>query len=143
MILRIDDIAKILPHKHPFIMVDKVEIKEPGKRVLGIKAVTNTESFFQGHFPGNAVMPGSLIIEAASQVAGFLTMEDSTTGFNVGFVTEVKEFKFTAKVQPGVLLEIEAVKELKKGPFLTANVKVTVEGKIVAEGALSLYIMQR
>ncbi|HEX3048061.1 MAG TPA: 3-hydroxyacyl-ACP dehydratase FabZ [Bacillota bacterium] len=146
MILTIDDIVNILPHKHPFIMVDKVVIEQPGQRVLGTKAVTHTEACFQGHFPGRALMPGSLMIEAASQTAGFLAFQDTAnhnTDANrnmIGFVTEVREFKFTGKVQPGVLLQIEAVKELKKGPFLLAKIKITVEEQLVAEGALSLYV---
>lgn len=138
MILNIDEICRILPHAHPFVMIDQVEIIEPGCRVKGTKAVTYTENVFHGHFPGNAILPGSLIIEAAAQTAGFL-IYGAEKQLN-GFLVEVKAFRFSRQVKPGILLCIEVEKEMKKGPFLLAGIRVSAGSETVAEGQLQLYI---
>ena len=138
--MELTDILKILPHKHPYLLVDKVIALEKGKRVVAVKAVTYSEPFFRGHYPDNPILPGAVMIEASSQVAGLLANLHEGT---LGYVVEVKRFKFKKQVRPGNLLEIEAVKSMAKGPFLLAKIKVMVSSDVVAEGELQLYIEKK
>ncbi|MFH1026121.1 MAG: 3-hydroxyacyl-ACP dehydratase FabZ, partial [Nitrospirota bacterium] len=78
--MNIKDIQNLLPHRYPFLMVDRIVEIDPGKRIVGIKNVTINEEFFQGHFPGNPIMPGVLIIEALAQVAGILAFQTGGSG---------------------------------------------------------------
>lgn len=140
--MELTDLLNILPHKHPYLLIDRVIELVKGKKVVAVKAVTYSENFFLGHFPGNPILPGAVIIEAASQAAGLLvcTMSDNEEKQMIGYVTAVKDFKFRKKVKPGSLLLIEALHGVSKGPFLSSAIKVSVDGEIVAEGELNLYI---
>lgn len=140
MILEIDEILKILPHKHPYLLVDRVVEREILKKVVGHKAVSYSEDLFRGHYPEKPILPGAIIIEAASQVAGLLL--DLNEGA-VGYVIEVKNFRFKKPVKPGNVLEIEAVNKMSKGPFLLAEVKAKVSGEVVSEGELQLFIERK
>jgi len=113
------DIVKLLPHRYPFLLVDRVIELEPGKRAVGIKNVTCNEHFFQGHFPGNAVMPGVLIIEAMAQVGGILarlSIKDSShkdKDPSIYFMA-IDKAKFRKVVVPGDQLVFE-VKPIRTG----------------------------
>jgi 3-hydroxyacyl-[acyl-carrier-protein] dehydratase len=102
----IKEILSVLPHKYPFLLVDKVVELEPNERAVGIKNVTINEPFFQGHFPGNPVMPGVLIVEAMAQVAGILAFKSGVSGENVYFMS-IEKVKFRKPVLPGDQLRIE------------------------------------
>ncbi len=108
----INDIQRLLPHRYPFLLVDRVVELEPGKRVLAYKHVTINEPFFQGHFPGRAVMPGVLVVEAMAQAGGLLTQlsKDSDDDPEQAFyLVKVDNARFSRMVVPGDRLELEVV----------------------------------
>ena len=111
----INDIIKILPHRYPFILIDKIEINEPGKSLTALKNVTINEPFFQGHFPGQPVMPGVLIVESFGQAAAALTahgLDKSTYENKLVFLMGVEKARFRNPVVPDckLLLKIEAIR---------------------------------
>lgn len=134
----IDDLLKILPHKHPYLQLDRVLELDPGNRVVAVKAVSYCEELFRGHFPDQPVLPGAIIIEAASQAAGLLN--SNLKDGKLGYVLEVKSFKFRKKVKPGYLMIIEVLKKEQRGQFLLAEVAIKVDEETVASGELQLYI---
>ncbi len=140
--LRYQDIIRILPHRYPLLLVDLVTEIELGKRVVGIKNVTANEAFFQGHFPGNPIMPGVLIIEAMAQVGGILAL------LSIGKVTErdddkpsvffgsMDKVKFRRPVVPGEQLRFE-VEALRTGSRVWKMAgKAFVDGNLVAQAEL-------
>ena len=106
---QIEEIMKMLPHRYPFLLVDRLEVEVPGEKGVGIKNVTMNEEFFQGHFPGNPVMPGVLQIEAMAQTAGAVVISQdenyAASKRNVLFMA-VDGVKFRKQVKPGVLLRM-------------------------------------
>ena len=136
--LDINEIMKILPHRHPFLLVDRVTEMEPGKRIVGIKNVSINEPFFPGHFPGHPVMPGVLIIEAMAQVACILAIlsSDESVRSKVTYFAGIDNARFRKPVLPGDQLrfEIEAT-GCKRGIWIF-NAKALVDGKLVTEAGL-------
>ncbi len=134
------DIKKIIPHRYPFLLVDRVIEIEPGKRAVGIKNVTANEPFFQGHFPDFAIMPGVLIVEALAQTAGICvnaeTAADGSGEAKLGVFASIDEMKFKYQVTPGDTLRLEAEILSSKMGIVKAKVKATVEGKTAAEGEI-------
>ena len=130
-------IMEILPHRYPFLLVDRIEEMEPGQRIVGIKNVTINEPFFQGHFPGNPVMPGVLILEAMGQVAAvlFLADEEMAAGHFVYFAGADK-VRFRRPVVPGDQLrcEVEVLRVRRKSCKVQA--RATVNGELAAEATL-------
>jgi 3-hydroxyacyl-[acyl-carrier-protein] dehydratase len=135
--LQTNDILKVLPHKHPYLLVDRIAEIEAGRKVVGIKAVSYAESVFAGHYPDDPVWPGALLIEASSQVAGFLAGAQDNM---MGYVVEISRFQFKKQVKPGCLLRIETTKKSGRGPFLEAEVRVTADETLMAQGTLQLFI---
>lgn len=136
--LDINEIMKILPHRYPFLLVDRIEELETGKRIVGIKNVTVNEPFFPGHFPGHPVMPGVLLIEALAQVAAILAYvsSDESVRSKVTYFVGIDSARFRKPVVPGdqLRLELEAV-GCKRGIWCFSG-KVQVGGKLVAEADL-------
>ena len=134
------EIQKILPHRYPFLMVDKIEELEPGKRAVGYKNVTINEYFFQGHFPGEPVMPGVLIIEALAQVGAvaLLTMEEFKG--KIAFFGGIKNARFRKIVIPGDVIRLEVEIIAMRGPAGIGKAVATVDGKKVAEAELTFAI---
>ena len=139
--LKYEDIIKILPHRYPFLLVDKIIEIEMGKRVVGIKNVTANEPFFQGHFPGNPIMPGVLIIEAMAQVGGVLArlsipniMEREDMG-EIFFVS-MDKVKFRKPVVPGDQIRFEDEALRTGGRIWKMAGKAFVDGDLVAEANL-------
>jgi 3-hydroxyacyl-[acyl-carrier-protein] dehydratase len=139
--LRHQDIAGILPHRYPFLLVDRVTELEPGKRVVALKNVTFNEPFFQGHFPGNPIMPGVLIIEGMAQAGGILArlsqagVMEKGGGGDTLFVS-IDKVKFRRPVVPGDTLRFE-VEALRTGSrFWKVAGKAFVEADLVAEAEL-------
>jgi 3-hydroxyacyl-[acyl-carrier-protein] dehydratase len=134
MPLDINEIMSILPHRYPFLLVDRVIEAEPGKRIVGIKNVTMNEPFFEGHFPGHPVMPGVLIIESMAQTGGLLVGQESK-GRACYFVS-VDGAKFRRPVVPGDQLRIEMdLIGCRRGIWHFSG-KAYVEGKLAAEAEL-------
>jgi 3-hydroxyacyl-[acyl-carrier-protein] dehydratase len=130
------EVLSRLPHRHPYLLIDRVTTLEPGKRVVAVKAVSYTEYCLSGHFPGDPIYPGAFMIEAASQAAGLLRQNEDNIAGNL---VEVLRFQFKKPVRPGHLIVIEALQNNAKGPFLLADVTLTVEDTLVACGSLQLY----
>ncbi|NLP14042.1 MAG: 3-hydroxyacyl-ACP dehydratase FabZ [Clostridium sp.] len=130
------EIQNIIPHRYPFLLVDKVIEIEPGKRAVGIKNVTANEPFFQGHFPGNPIMPGVLIVEALAQtacVAGLMLEENKG---KLGVFTGIESMKFRRQVVPGDVLKLEAEFLVFKMGMGKVKVLATVDDKVAAEGQI-------
>jgi beta-hydroxyacyl-ACP dehydratase FabZ len=131
--LDIDKIREILPHRYPFLLVDRIVEMEP-ERVVGIKNVTVNEPFFVGHFPDYPVMPGVLIIEAMAQVAGVLVLSQMEDRANkLVFLASVEEAKFREQVRPGDQLRIEMTVIKRKARIAKMRGEARVGDKIAAE----------
>jgi len=136
------EIQKILPHRYPFLLVDRIVELEPGKRAVGIKNVTINEPFFQGHFPGFPIMPGVLIAEALAQTAGIAAnaeaagAQGASGDAKLGVFAGIDSMKFKKQVMPGDTLRLEAEIISSKMGIIKAAVKATVEDKIAAEGEI-------
>lgn len=136
------DVQKILPHRYPFLLVDKVVEYEPGKRAVAIKNVTINEPFFQGHFPGYPIMPGVLIVEALAQTAGIAAATLEENKGKLGVFTGIDTMKFRKQVVPGDVLRLEAeVLTLKMG-MAKVRVKATVDNNTAAEGEIKFAMIE-
>ncbi len=132
--LDINDIQKILPHRYPFLLVDKVVTLEEGRRCVGIKNVTINDNFFTGHFPGRPIMPGVLVIEAMAQVAGILMLSRSQNRGKIAYFMSMDKVKFRRPVVPGdqLWMEVEVVKlKAKTGQV---HARALVDEMVVCEG---------
>lgn len=136
---RIDRILEILPHRYPFLLVDRVLDFTPGKSIRAIKNVTFNEPFFQGHFPGNPVMPGVLIIEALAQASGVLVQLSAGENSNkqpLYYLVKVDKARFSKIVGPGdqLVLEVEQKRMLRKMGLFSA--RALVDGEEVASAEI-------
>lgn len=138
MPLSITDIMKILPHRFPFLLVDRIVELDPGKRCVGIKNVTVNEPFFSGHFPGHPVMPGVLIIEAMAQVAGIMAYlaSDEETRKKVSYFIAIDDAKFRKPVVPGDQLRIEVTTIMSRRGIWGVAAKAFVSDVLVTEANL-------
>ncbi|MDF2440311.1 MAG: 3-hydroxyacyl-[acyl-carrier-protein] dehydratase, partial [Abditibacteriota bacterium] len=133
MPLGYEEICEILPHRYPFLLVDKITELEPGKRCVGVKNVTANEEFFQGHFPGHPVMPGVLILEAMAQVAGVLTLVSRNTPGALSYFAAIEKARFRQPVRPGDQVITEAELQVLRGPYCKVHVTGRVDDQIVVE----------
>lgn len=136
--LDVNQIMELLPHRYPFLLVDRIVELEPGKRAVGIKNVTINEPFFQGHFPGHPVMPGVLIIEALAQVGGIGALlsfaEDDRD--KITYFTGIDNARFRKPVVPGDQLRLEILVTMNRRGIWGFSGKAYVEDKLVAEADL-------
>ena len=138
------DIMSFLPHRYPFLLVDRILEVEGDKRIVGLKNVTINEPFFQGHFPGAPVMPGVLILESMAQVAGVMiyrNLPDRHT--KLIYFTGIENAKFRRPVLPGDQLRIEMQLLNRRTNFGKMNGQATVDGKMVAEAIVTFAITER
>lgn len=137
MSIEIDEIERIIPHRYPFLLVDRIVEVEPGKRGVGIKNVTANEWFFEGHFPGRKIMPGVLIVEALAQVAAVTLLHGTATGDKLPLFGGIEQLRFRRPVVPGDQLRLEFELEKLRGPVGKGRVRATVEGQVAAEGTIT------
>lgn len=135
-VLNIGQIQEIIPHRPPFLLVDKIVEIENGKRAVGIKNVTINEPFFVGHFPEYAVMPGVLIVEALAQVGAVAILNVESNRGKLGFLAGVDGFRFRGQVVPGDTLRLEVEITRLKGMIGKGKATATVDGRTVAEGEI-------
>ena len=141
MVLNSNQIQEIIPHRYPFLLIDRIDELEPGKRALGVKCVSANEMQFMGHFPQQHVMPGVLIIEALAQVGAvaILSLEDNKG--KIAYFASINNAKFKNKVVPGdtLTLEVEIIKE--KGPMGVGRAKATnQDGKVAVIAELTFAV---
>ena len=143
-VIEIEDIMKVLPHRYPFLLVDRVLEYEEGKRVVGLKNVTINEPFFQGHFPGHPIMPGVLIIEAMAQVGGILLMGTvPEPASKVVYFTSLDGVKWRKPVRPGDQVRFEMDILQIRGPVCRMKGVAKVDGVLVAEAEMSAMLRDR
>lgn len=136
----VKEIQEIIPHRYPFLLIDKVTYMEPGKKVTAFKNVTMNEYFFQGHFPQEPVMPGVLIIEALAQAGAVAILSQENFKGKIAFFGGINKAKFRKKVVPGdtLRLEVEIIKI--KGPAGIGNAVAYVDDKKAAEAEIMFMI---
>lgn len=131
------DIMKMLPHRYPFLLVDRIVEFEAGKKIVGVKNVTINEPFFQGHFPDHPIMPGVLILEAMAQVGGVYAIMAKQVGESqVPYFVGIDKAKFRRPVLPGDVLELEMILLGVRRGIYNFSGRAVVAGKLVAEAEL-------
>jgi beta-hydroxyacyl-ACP dehydratase FabZ len=137
------EIRALLPHRYPFLLVDRIVDLEIGRRIVGIKNVTNNEPFFQGHFPDRPIMPGVLIIEALAQVGGVLCLKTYPPKSKPAvFLTGVDNAKFRKPVEPGDQLRFEVEVLKQRPPFWKMTGKAFVEADLVCEAEITAMVTE-
>jgi len=140
MLLDINQIKQVLPHRYPFLLVDRILEIEEGKRIVGLKNVTANENFFQGHFPGEPIMPGVLILEALAQVGAVMVLKGFKAEGQVALFTGMDDVAFRRKVVPGDQIRLEAEVDRVRPPFGRYKTRATVEGELAAEAVLKFMV---
>ena len=139
-LLTAKEIMEIIPHRHPFMLIDTIEEMEPGVRAVAKKCVSYNEPFFQGHFPGEPVLPGVLIVEALAQTGAVAILSLPENKGKTAYFAAINSAKFKKKVIPGdvLMLETEIIKV--KGPMGIGKATATVDGKVAVQAELTFAI---
>ncbi|MBI5198251.1 MAG: 3-hydroxyacyl-ACP dehydratase FabZ [Nitrospirae bacterium] len=145
--LDIQEIQKLLPHRYPFLLVDRVLEIEKGKRIVGVKNVSVNEGFFQGHFPGEPIMPGVLIIEAMAQVGGVLALKSHEDTMDISrkliYFASIDRARFRKPVLPGDQIRFELEVVHVKPPYWKLKGVALVDGKKVCEADLMAMVRDK
>lgn len=136
----IKEIQEIIPHRYPFLLIDKIVEFEPGKRAVGVKNVTINEPFFQGHFPDYPVMPGVLIIEALAQVGAVAVLGMEANQGKIALFAGIDKLRIRRQVQPGDVLTLELELTRMRGPIGKGKGIAKVDGEVAVEGELMFAI---
>jgi 3-hydroxyacyl-[acyl-carrier-protein] dehydratase len=137
------EIMRILPHRFPFLLLDRIVEWDPEKRIVGLKNVTINELFFMGHFPGYPIMPGVLIIEALAQAGGFLALKAMGNEKNIAFFAGIDNCKFRRPVVPGDQLRLECTVIGHRGPVWKVHGVATVDGVVAVKADLTASMVAR
>ncbi|MBU5676636.1 3-hydroxyacyl-ACP dehydratase FabZ [Alkaliphilus sp. MSJ-5] len=137
------EIQNLIPHRYPFLLVDKIIEMEPGKSAVGIKNVSINEPFFQGHFPGQPIMPGVLIVEAMAQVAAVTCMGSEENKGKLGVFTGIDNCKFRRQVVPGDTIRIEIEMTAFRRGIGKAEAKAYVEDQLACSANLTFALIDR
>lgn len=143
MELNIDQIEQLLPHRYPFLLVDKITQCVPGQMARGVKCVTANEPFFQGHFPGFKVMPGVLIVEALAQVGAVAILTEEGSQGKLALFGGIKNARFKQQVRPGDVLELECELTTRRGPVGFGTATAKVNGKTACKAELTFALTDR
>lgn len=140
--LNIDEILRMIPHRYPFLLVDRILEIVPGERATGLKNVSVNEPFFQGHFPGNPIMPGVLQAEALAQVGAVTLLAQPEYRNRLILFAGIDKFRFRGVVRPGdrMIMELEVLR-MRKGAG-KARGEITVDGKVVSGGEIMFAVME-
>ncbi|MDE5414735.1 3-hydroxyacyl-ACP dehydratase FabZ [Alkalihalobacterium chitinilyticum] len=134
--LTIEEIKEIIPHRYPFLLIDRILEVEEGQRAVGLKNVTANEEFFNGHFPDYPVMPGVLIIEALAQVGAVAILKKEENRGKLAFFAGIDNCRFKEQVKPGDQLRLEVEIVRLRGPIGKGKATASVDGKVVCETEL-------
>lgn len=143
MTLDASEIFQILPHRYPFLLVDRILELEPGKRVVGQKNVTMNEHFFVGHFPGHPIMPGVLIIEMMAQVGGVMLLKAEGNANKLAYLAGVEKARFRKPVLPGDTITAEIVILRERGNMGWTKAEARVDGVLVCDAEISFALVPR
>lgn len=135
-----EEIKAIIPHRYPFLLVDKIIEIDEAKRAVGLKNVSINEPFFQGHFPEYPVMPGVLIVEAMAQVGAIAVLNMEENKGKIGFLAGLDKCRFKRQVKPGDQLRLEVEITRMKGPIGKGKGKATVDGELACEAEITFAI---
>lgn len=140
MLMGIKEIQEIIPHRHPFLLVDCIEELEAGVKAVGYKSVTYDEPYFRGHFPQEPVMPGVLILEALAQTGAVAILSQESMRGKTAYFGGIDKAKFKKKVVPGDRLRLECEIIKQKGPVGVGKAVATVDGKVAASAELTFMV---
>lgn len=142
--LNIKEIMQKIPHRYPFLLVDRIMDYEEGKWIKAVKNITMNESFFQGHFPGEPIMPGVLMVEALAQAAGILALLDESNRGKLAFFMTIDNVKFRKPAVPGdqLVLHVELMKRVRSN-IVKIHGEASVDDKVVCEGDLMFNTVDR
>ena len=140
MPLEAADIMRILPHRYPFLLVDRIVELEPGKRAVGVKNVTANEPQFTGHFPDRPIMPGVLMVEALAQTGGVAVLTLDEYRGKIGLFAGIDSCRFRRLVAPGDTLRLEVTVEKLRGMFGRVKAVASVDGEVAVEATLSIIV---
>ncbi|WOV88017.1 3-hydroxyacyl-ACP dehydratase FabZ [Sporosarcina oncorhynchi] len=135
--LTAEQIQQIIPHRYPFLMVDRITELEEGKRAVGLKNVTINEEYFNGHFPGYPVMPGVLIVEALAQVGAVAMLKKEENRGRLAFFAGIDNCRFKRQVVPGDTLKLEVEITRLRGPIGKGKAIATVDGEVACEAEIT------
>ena len=140
----INDIIKVLPHRYPFILIDRIEITEPGERLIALKNMTVNEPFFQGHFPGQPVMPGVLSLESMAQATAFLMLHELDDPLKKNmFISGVDKVRYRRLITPGDTLNINIKLVSKKLTLYKFDGTIKINGQLAVQAKISSNLVDR
>jgi 3-hydroxyacyl-[acyl-carrier-protein] dehydratase len=134
------EIEEILPHREPFLLLDEVVELEPGFRVVARKEIRDDEWYLRGHFPGNPIMPGVLMVEALAQTGAVAVLSEPSNRGKLVLFAGIDDVRFKRIVRPGDVLELECVLERMRGPVGKGSAKATVGGELAVRGTLTFAV---